>query len=115
VQSRQPWKREHKLTLASVFVACLLLLWNVGSGFLDRFSEPLVVFLADESKKPRTDIALVGPKGQTIFPDSRGMVLIPRSWAGKNLPVYERATWQEIETIRLQDLGDEPQHRTIAQ
>jgi hypothetical protein len=113
VESQKPWKREHKLALAAVMLSALVLLWNVGSTLVERPAEQLVLLVADELKNPRTDIALLGPKAQTIYPDSRGMLLVPRSWAGKNLPVYDRATWQEITTIRLQDLRDEPQRRTI--
>lgn len=115
MQNRQPWKRDHKIALASLVVAALALLWSVGNYLIERPSEQLVVFLSDSSKNPKTDIALVGPRGHTVYPDSRGMLLVPRSWAGKNLRVHERSSWREITTIRLLDLGDEPQHQTISQ
>src|SRR5688500_3616007 len=136
MQSRQPWKRDHKLTLASIMLAALALLWSVGIYFIERPSEQLeifdadrerpseqlvvfdadrerpseqlVVFFADSAKRPKIDIALVGPKAETIYPDSRGMLLVSRSWAGKNIRVHERSTWRLITTIRLQDAGDEP-------
>ena len=107
--------RSQKLVLAGVVLATLTLAWNIGKDLMERPSEQLVVLLSDSSKRPRTDVAVVGPKGQTLYPESRGMLLVPRSWAGKSLHVYERSTWQELTTIRLQDLGDEPQQRTISQ
>jgi hypothetical protein len=105
------WTLMHTLALLAILVPATLQLWFILGP--ERQSGQLVVVVSDSSKNPRTDIGLVGPKGLAIYPDLGGMFQVPRTCVGKNLLVVERTTLRTIKTIRLQDLGDEPQQLTI--
>ena len=43
-------------------------------------AETIPVFLCDEKKCPARDVVCVGPHGETVNPNAKGIAEIPKSW-----------------------------------
>ena len=95
-------------SILGALLSAMALIWAIYTylkGSHDRSS--IIIILLNEFGDPQSNITLLGPQGDCVSPDTRGIASLPRFWIDKKISVHDKVSFRELTNFQLQENNNE--------